>query len=259
MEGMSRKYAALAAYLEKQKTDLIALSFAQIEEIIGFALPDSAREHGVWWTNSPSPGRHNQAWLGAGWETTNRNLKAQTISFQRTGVQTGAAPRVATVAKPRRANGTAFDAAALTETDFAADCAVTLKLRWKRLGSVALSTAGKLDFPAAPVEAGLYRLIVRLGNRTTVYVGEAVNLKRRFGNYRRPGATQQTSLRLNALLIEALDRGGTIHVDIAYRDIGLSIGGVTVDADLADKAVRRMIEQAAIVAHGGIDVEMLNR
>lgn len=32
-----------------------------------------------------------------------------------------------------------------------------------------------------------------------------------------------------------------------------------MDANLADKAVRRMIEQAAIVAHGGIDVEMLNR
>src|SRR3546814_17846133 len=98
---------------------------------------------------------------------------------------------MATAARPRRANGATFNAAVLTETDFAADCAVTLKLRWKRLGAVTLSPAGKLDFPAAPVEAGLYRLIVRAGNRTTVYVGEAVNLKRRFGNYRRPGATPQ--------------------------------------------------------------------
>src|SRR3546814_15569233 len=80
-----------------------------------------------------------------------------------------------------------------SETDFAADCAVTLKLRWKRLGAVTLSPAGKLDFPAAPVEAGLYRLIVRAGNRTTVYVGEAVNLKRRFGNYR-----DRKSTRLNS-------------------------------------------------------------
>src|SRR3546814_12079777 len=88
-------------------------------------------------------------------------------------------------------------------------------------------------------------LIVRAGNRTTVYVGEAVNLKRRFGNYRRPGATQQTSLRLNALLIEAIGQCGAITVDIAYQDIGLNIGGVAMDADLADKAVRRMIEQAA--------------
>src|SRR3546814_9499323 len=73
-------------------------------------------------------------------------------------------------------------------------------------------------------------LIVRAGNRTTVYVGEAVNLKRRFGNYRRPGATQQTSLRLNALLIEAIGQCGAITVDIAYQDIGLNIGGVAMDA-----------------------------
>lgn len=256
---MSQKYAALAAYLENQNIDLVSLSFAQIENIIGMALPDSARKHGVWWSNSPSRGRHNQAWLGTGWETTNRNLKAQTISFQRAGERAKSQGHIATAARPRRANGATFNAAVLTETDFAADCAVTLKLRWKRLGAVTLSPAGKLDFPAAPVEAGLYRLIVRAGNRTTVYVGEAVNLKRRFGNYRRPGATQQTSLRLNALLIEALGQCGAINVDIAYQDIGLNIGGVAMDADLADKAVRRMIEQAAIVAHGGIDVEMLNR
>src|SRR3546814_5172631 len=112
----------------------------------------------------------------------------------------------------------------------------TLFRSWKRLGAVTLSPAGKLDFPAAPVEAGLYRLIVRAGNRTTVYVGEAVNLKRRFGNYRRPGATQQTSLRLNALLIEAIGQCGAITADIAYQDFGLNIGGVAMDADLAETA-----------------------
>lgn len=256
---MSRKYAALAAHLEKQNSDQIALSFAQIEEIIGFALPNSARKHGVWWSNSSSPGRHNDAWLNAGWETTKCNLKAHTISFQRISLRARSEPHATTANQPRRAKGEAFDSSVLTDTDFAADCAVTLKLRWKRLGAVTLSDGSKLEFPAAPIEAGLYRLIVRTGNRTTVYVGEAVNLKRRFGNYRRPGATQQTSLRLNALLTETLGRGGAIHIDVCYQDIGLSIAGVTVTADLADKAVRRMIEQAAIVAHGGIDVEMLNR
>src|SRR3546814_952934 len=111
-----------------------------------------------------------------------------------------------------------------------------LKMLWKRLVSVTLPPAGKLYYPGAPVEAGLYRLIVRAGNRTTVYVGEAVNLKRRLGNYRRPGATQQTSLRLNALLIEAIGQCGAITVDIAYQDIGLNIGGVAMDADLADRS-----------------------
>lgn len=84
---------------------------------------------------------------------------------------------------------------------------------------VAISATGQLDFPSAPTTPGLYRLIVRMGNRTTAYVGEAVNLSRRFGNYRRPGPTQQTSLRIGAILLEALRKRGSVSVDIACRDI----------------------------------------
>ena len=246
-------YTALTAFLDGQAGDRVALSFEQLEDIIGFPLPESARKHGVWWTNSPSSGRHNEAWLTAGWKTSNRNLKAQTIQFERIGSPSQPEQQARQVSP-----SSSFDPSTLTETDFAADCAVTLQLRWQGLGAVALVNE-KLVFPEAPKHAGLYRLTIRLGNRTTVYVGEAVNLKRRFGNYRRPGNTQQTSLRLNALLIEALGRGGAISVDIAYDNIGLSVGGEILLANLADKAVRRMIEQAAIVAHGGVDVEMLNR
>ncbi|MBV2147703.1 hypothetical protein KRZ98_05305 [Sphingobium sp. AS12] len=256
---MSRKYADLTAYLEQQSGGHVTLTFADVEKIVGFPLPSSARKHGPWWTNSPSKGRHNEAWLAIGWETTDRNMKGQTITFQRSGAAPTDAGKIERPAKTPRAAKAVFDPASLTETDLAADCAVALNLNWRRLGAVTLSDTGKLTFPAAPTEAGLYRLIVRTGNRTNVYVGEAVNLKRRFGNYRLPGNTQQTSLRINALLHEALGGSGAIFVDIAYQDIGLTIGGVLVEADLADKAVRRMIEQAAIVAHGGIDVEMLNR
>lgn len=257
-DEMSRKYAKLTAYLEQQTAHRVTLPFSEIEKIVGFGLPRSARDHGPWWTNSRSPGRHNEAWLDVGWETAERNMKAQTIAFQRTS-RIDPVQRQTSVGASRRATKDAFDPGALTETDLAAECEVTLQLRWQRLGAVVLETDRKPAFPAAPVAAGLYRLIVRTGNRTTVYVGEAVNLKRRFGNYRLPGNTQQTSLRINALIVEALAKGGSVAVDIAYRDIGLTIGDVTIEADLTDKAVRRMIEHAAIVVHGGIDVEMLNR
>lgn len=255
---MSRKYAKLTAYLGEQASDQVMLSFAEIEKILGFVLPDSARNHGPWWTNSRSTGRHNEAWLNIGWETADRNMRAQTIAFHRTST----AAFIQRQTRQRNlghAHHAAFDPLTLTETDLAADCAVKLQLRWWRLGAVKLDDDRKLVFPTAPAQAGLYRLIVRAGNRTNVYIGEAVRLKRRFSNYRQPGSTQQTSLRINALLIETLDQGGSIAVDIAYQDIGLSIGGVLIAANLDDKAVRRMMEQAAIVAHGGIDVEMLNR
>jgi hypothetical protein len=256
---MSGKYAALTAYLESQATQCVRLSFVQIEKIIGCPLPSSARKHGVWWTNSPSPGRHNEAWLLVGWQTADRDMTDQSIAFQRNGAELGSTRRVARVRGQSRARKPVFDPAVLTASDFAADCAVALTLNWKRLGAVALSADGKLAFPAAPTTAGLYRLIVRLGNQTTIYVGEAVNLMRRFGNYRLPGNTQQTSLRINAILLEAMKGEGTVSVDIAYQNLGLTVGRNLVEADLTDKAVRRMMEHAAIVAHGGIDVEMLNR
>jgi hypothetical protein len=255
---MSRKYAMLTTHLEQQIVDEISLSFTSIEKIVGFSLPRSAREHGVWWSNSRSSGRHNEAWLNIGWEAVALDLKAQTMAFRRSG-ERGPNQRPPRAVSRRRALNSAFDASMLTDTDLAADCAVRLQLHWRRLGEVMLDRDQKLVFPDAPVTAGLYRLIVGIGNRTMVYVGEAVNLKRRFGNYRLPGKTQQTSLRINALLVEALSADGKIAVDIAYQNIGLSVDGTPIEADLSNKAVRRMIEHAAIVAHGGIDVEMMNR
>src|SRR3546814_15674255 len=103
------------------------------------ALPDSARKHAVWWSNSPSRGRHNQAWLGTGWENTKRNLKSQTISFQRAGEPAKSQGHIATAARPRRANGATFNAAVLTKTDFATVCAVTFKLPCKYLGPLTLT------------------------------------------------------------------------------------------------------------------------
>src|SRR3546814_18650070 len=119
------------------------------------ALPDSARKHAVWWSNSPSRGRHNQAWLGTGWETTNRNLKAQTISFQRAGEPAKSQGHIATDARPRRANGATFNAAVLTETDFAADCAETTNAGWKHRVEDTLTPAGTRDSRAGPEEAAL--------------------------------------------------------------------------------------------------------
>lgn len=255
---MSRKYAALTACLEQQTANRLSLSFSAIEQILGFSLPSSAREHVPWWTNSRSPGRHNEAWLGIGWETTDLNMKAETIAFERSD-ESAPRQRLSRNRRSARAASITFAPSTLMETDLAANCVVNLQLRWRRLGVVSLEGDRKLAFLLAPVSAGLYRLIVRVRDGTAVYIGEAINLKRRFGNYRLPGKTQQTSLRINNLLIEALSSGGSVAVDIAYQNIGLNVGGVSIDADLSDKAVRRMIEQAAIVAHGGIDVEMLNR
>lgn len=46
--------------------------------------------------------------------------------------------------------------------------------------------------------------------RTQISIGESDNLERRSGNYRNPSEKRQTSLRINALLREHLDRAGQV-------------------------------------------------
>ena len=136
---------------------------------------------------------------------------------------------------------------------------IALAFEWKILGNVILDANGNVAFPSVTSGAGLYRLRLDGVGRSQMYIGESVNLRRRFGNYRGPGPTQQTSLRINALLKESIATGAVIAVDIVTEDVKLSINGVQVSVDLTDKAMRRMIEHAAIVATGGTDIEIANR
>lgn len=136
---------------------------------------------------------------------------------------------------------------------------VLIDMGWRHLGAVALSPEGQLIFPAAPAAPALYRLrlIGKSGHRH--YIGESINLRRRFGNYRNPGPTQQTSIRINEVLHSHLAAGGRIEADVILSGIALQCDGQPRKADLSDKQTRRLLEQAALVADGGIDIESLNR
>jgi len=64
------KYDALKRYLGGLPVgeESVLLSFSQIEEIIGAALPASASRHRPWWANQEEGRRpHARAWMGAGW------------------------------------------------------------------------------------------------------------------------------------------------------------------------------------------------
>jgi DNA-binding XRE family transcriptional regulator len=61
-----RKYDPLFEYLARQPdTNLLELSFAEIEEILGSALPDSAKVTRAWWANSQTT--QGKAWQEADW------------------------------------------------------------------------------------------------------------------------------------------------------------------------------------------------
>ena len=49
---MSGKYLLLYKYLENRYAETVVLTFAEIEDLLGFTLPDQARLHQEWWTDA---------------------------------------------------------------------------------------------------------------------------------------------------------------------------------------------------------------
>ncbi len=60
-------------------------SFGEIESIIGFDLPPSARTHRPWWANQKESSGHSQAlaWTAAGWETAEIDMGAESLLLRR--------------------------------------------------------------------------------------------------------------------------------------------------------------------------------
>jgi hypothetical protein len=76
------KYLALADYLRAQKSDEVNMTFAQIERIVGGKLPASHR-YRSWWSNNSFNSVMTKAWLDAGFESTNVNMKKRTLVFRK--------------------------------------------------------------------------------------------------------------------------------------------------------------------------------
>jgi hypothetical protein len=82
---MSGKYLSLYTYLEKRYANTVVLTFAEIEDLLGFTLPDLARLHQEWWTNAdPNAERpsYSDSWILAS-RTARPNLLARTVVFER--------------------------------------------------------------------------------------------------------------------------------------------------------------------------------
>lgn len=253
------KYAKLTSLLESLGTSSRRMAFAEIENILEFSLPPSARRYPEWWGNNPIEGRQSMAWLSAGWQAEEIDLPGETVTFRRGAAVPKTVPSKATGSGGRARKP--VEEAKLDDLPDAPDgtIAVAIAMQWKQLGAVGLDDAGKLTFPAAPMVPALYRLRLIGPEGTRHYIGETVNLRRRLGNYRNPGPTQATSIRINEVLRTHLAADGQAEVDLIASDIELSIGGQSLSFDLADKAVRRLLEQAALVANHAIDIESLNR
>jgi hypothetical protein len=85
VRAMTGRYALLFTYLENRYADCVVLTFAQIEDVLGFALPDQARCDRDWWADAGADDtgpRQSDAWRLAS-RTALPNFPAQIVAFDR--------------------------------------------------------------------------------------------------------------------------------------------------------------------------------
>jgi len=83
--AMSGKYRLLYKYLEERYANTVVLTFAEVEDLLGFTLPDQARLNNEWWTNqeiTAAGANYSDSWKLAS-RTATPNLLAQTVAFER--------------------------------------------------------------------------------------------------------------------------------------------------------------------------------
>jgi len=63
------EYRGLHKYLRDRFADTVVLTFSEIEDLLGWSLPDAAREEAEWWANADASGAQSAqslSWTLAG-------------------------------------------------------------------------------------------------------------------------------------------------------------------------------------------------
>ena len=122
---------------------------------------------------------------------------------------------------------------------------------WDERGEIQIDDIGRLVFPAVSIGPGLYRFCFAGEHIPAVYIGETKRLRRRFTQYRTPGISQQTNLRLNRVIADALKAGGKVTASV-LTEIDMPALG------LARKHDRVLLEHGAIMCARIDGQEILN-
>ena len=79
------EYELLHQYLRERYANRVVLTFGELEDLLGFSLPDLARVHLAWWDGGDfgsAPSTQSFAWRLAG-RTATVNLPARSVVFER--------------------------------------------------------------------------------------------------------------------------------------------------------------------------------
>ncbi len=259
------KYLPLYEHLLAREGDHWPCTFSEIEQILGVKLPASAYRYPAWWANEARPNsNYKRMWVSAGWRTTDLDLEGRRISFVRVS-----APNVSTERKRanqrRTSNRNSKPAKKVASRPTESKPGqedwqnVTIGFSWTTLGAIEIDNNAKLVFPKAAALPAIYRIRIHIRSKRSVYVGEAQNLRRRFGNYRTPGPSQRTSLRINGYLLKVLRAGGAAYIDAVYDDAWAALPNGKHELDFSKKHERVLFEHAALVLEHNRQKEVLNR
>ena len=80
------KYAPLTQHLTARNQPQVAMRFDELERLLGFPLPPSARKHRAWWSNNPRNSVTTKAWLAAGYQSRDVDLGEGRLLFERLNV-----------------------------------------------------------------------------------------------------------------------------------------------------------------------------
>jgi hypothetical protein len=75
------KYEPLTRHLAKHQQARVPMAFDELERLLGFGLPPSARKHRAWWSNNPSNSVMTKAWLAAGFQSEQVDLEGGRLVF----------------------------------------------------------------------------------------------------------------------------------------------------------------------------------
>jgi hypothetical protein len=137
------------------------------------------------------------------------------------------------------------------------DLVGTVRIIWKKAGSVQLDRKGKLNFDYCVDVPGVYRISVcELDDIKHEYIGETGDLKRRFSEYRNPKVDQEA--RLNKRFKQFLIGNAVIKVDLV-DEAWIDLHGLDQELSLYDSNHRRLIEYFVLTTTSTKDVKRLNR
>jgi hypothetical protein len=83
-------YANITEYLSRPGQEDWTASFSEVEAILGFSLPASARRHKAWWANNWHSQSHG--WMSAGFRATAVDLENEFVTFRKSAIASRSVP-----------------------------------------------------------------------------------------------------------------------------------------------------------------------